>query len=112
VDEVKYEDLKNPCCLIAEDSPTIQKFYKTILPKLGVAFIVAENGRVALEHLEKIEKLGKKIDFFIFDLMMPELDGIALMEAIREKQTFSSVPVLIASAISDKTTAIKMFSML
>jgi len=74
-----YAELKSPSCLIAEDSPTIQNYYNVLLPKMGFTLIVADNGQVALDHLEGIKKAGKAFDLIIVDIMMPIMDGVELM---------------------------------
>ena len=103
-----FSKLKNPCCLIAEDSPTIQKYYATLLPTIDVSCTLASDGNEALLKLKEIEKANIKLNFMIVDIMMPGMDGAELMKRLRDMPSFSSTPIMIVSSISDKETAIKL----
>lgn len=52
---------------------------KVLLSNIGYEVDTAENGRVGIEKLE-----SNKYDLVITDLMMPELDGFAVMKHIKE----------------------------
>ncbi|MDB2110616.1 response regulator, partial [Clostridium paraputrificum] len=48
------------------------------------------------------ENSKKKVDLFILDLIMPNIDGFKLLKKIREYNNFRNIPILIVSSISDK----------
>ena len=56
------------------------KLILLILERLGYAADIANNGREALEALNKAE-----YDLVLMDIEMPEMDGIAATQAIRTK---------------------------
>ena len=55
---------------------------------------VAENGREALEFLDKTEQ----IDLVLMDIMMPEMDGYEAMTQIRKKQHYKNLPIIALTA--------------
>jgi CheY-like chemotaxis protein len=78
--------------LIADDSKTTQMLVKTTLSRIpGLQFRCAENGREALQVLEK-----EVVDLLVTDINMPELDGIALVREVRRKTR--DLPIVIITA--------------
>ena len=53
----------------------------------------AENGRVALERLSVAVP-----DLILLDLMMPEMNGFEFVTAIREKEAWRKIPVVVVTA--------------
>ena len=76
--------------LIAEDSSQTRQQLKTLLEADG-AFQVdtADDGAAALQALDQ-----QAYSFFLTDLRMPKLDGLELIEAVRERQLAVTVIVL------------------
>ena len=64
--------------LLVEDNPVNQRLMQKILAKLGCRWTVAENGRIALEELQRAD-----FDVVLMDLHMPEMDGVSAITAIR-----------------------------
>ncbi len=81
--------------LIAEDDRVTQLLLNAIVKKLGYTPITASNGRFALEFLEKNHQ---DVELLITDLMMPEMDGYALIESIRSNEQLSGLPIIVQSA--------------
>jgi CheY-like chemotaxis protein len=67
--------------LVAEDNVVNQKLATRLLEKRGHYVAVADNGRRALEALQK-----DHYDVVLMDIQMPELDGMAATALIREKE--------------------------
>ena len=65
-----------------------------ILDEKGMIIIEAENGKVALEKLEK----ESKIDIVLMDIMMPVMDGFEAMRQIRKNSRFKTLPVIALTA--------------
>jgi sigma-B regulation protein RsbU (phosphoserine phosphatase) len=57
---------------------------------------VARNGREALEILD-----AEPIDLMLLDIMMPELDGYAVLEHLNEQDRLADLPVIMISAIDE-----------
>jgi len=79
------QDARDPATflrvLLAEDNAVNQRLAVRLLEKRGHMVVVAGNGREALEALEK-----ESFDLVLMDVQMPEIDGLAATEAIREKE--------------------------
>ena len=76
--------------LICDDEADIRSALKIYLKGEGYALFDAENGRQALEMIEKNE-----IHLLIMDIMMPVMDGLAALSKLRE---FSNIPVILLTA--------------
>ena len=81
--------------LFVEDDVAINDMIKEYLTNEGFQMTVAYDGREALEKFSK-----DKFDLILLDLMLPQVDGMAVMKKIREQ---SLVPILIVSAKDSET---------
>jgi DNA-binding NarL/FixJ family response regulator len=79
--------------LLIDDDPNLILLVQDYLVFKGYEVITAENGREALEVLER-----EIPDMVICDVMMPEMDGYAFVEHIRLDPRTKWVPVLFLSA--------------
>src|SRR5215468_5116583 len=71
-----------------------------MLESKGYRCAVAHNGRVAQEHIKRTTP-----DLILSDMIMPEMDGIKLLEWVREFDP--DVPVIMVTAIHDISTALE-----
>lgn len=81
--------------LVAEDSPSIRKFIALSIKLMGHQIVMAVDGMDALEKLPL-----QKIDLFVTDLNMPNLDGYKLIQAIRQNKEYENTPIIILSSLS------------
>ena len=51
---------------------------------------------------------GLKPDLVLLDVILPELDGIGVLEALRSDPVFASLPVVIVSSDNDRDAVTKM----
>ena len=79
--------------LIAEDEPTIALVLSEVIQDLGYTPLLAQNGRQALELARE-----RRPALVITDLMMPELDGAALIAALRDEPG-DPVPTILVTAV-------------
>lgn len=75
-----------------------------VLKREGHTVVPADNGRSALALLREDQP-----DLIITDILMPEMDGIALLTALKEQG--STVPVLVATADIQKDTSENCFEL-
>ena len=76
--------------LLVEDSPEVSMTVREILDSAGHKVAQAVNGNEALSQL----KAGR-FDLVVSDIWMPEMDGIALLKAIRSAG--NAIPVVVIS---------------
>jgi CheY-like chemotaxis protein len=82
--------------LIVDDNSTHRDILRQHLFSWGVVVSVASSGRQALEILDR--SLGGEFDVIIVDAQMPEMSGAALIELIRGRPAFTSVPVVMMNS--------------
>ncbi|MBI4730757.1 MAG: pyridoxal-phosphate dependent enzyme [Chloroflexi bacterium] len=83
-----------PRIAIVDDSEEARRLIRRILQSQGnFTIFEAESGKKAL-------KLARKElpDLMILDLMMPEMDGFAVLDALRAKPETASIPVIVTTA--------------
>jgi PAS domain S-box-containing protein len=85
--------------LLAEDNAVNQRLAAHLLGDRGHHVTIANNGREALEMMEK-----RVFDLALVDVQMPEMDGLQLTSAIREKEkdTSTHLPILAMTAYAMK----------
>lgn len=81
--------------LIAEDDMFSRKVCYKLLDKMGHTPICSPDGKHAYQTL----LADNSIDLLITDIMMPEMDGKALINTIRGHSSFSQLPIIIMSAV-------------
>ncbi len=80
-----------PNILIADDEQEIVQLLKIYLETDGVTVFEANDGARALEILDNHD-----IDMALVDIMMPKVDGYAVIKAIRRREKY--IPVIVISA--------------
>jgi len=101
---------KGACILIVEDHPDIQRLIGEILGETyRLAF--AENGKVAIQQLQALEQENRLPSLIVTDLMMPEMDGFALVEWLKSHDTWHRLPVIVLTARANQHDKLKLLRM-
>ncbi|HEV8598928.1 MAG TPA: GAF domain-containing protein [Gemmatimonadales bacterium] len=79
--------------LVVEDDAGTRALLGKALGKAGWRVSEAENGRVALEQMQRTQPA-----LILLDLMMPEMDGFEFLDALRRQQPRRDVPVVVITA--------------
>lgn len=66
--------------LVVEDSAAVRLAVTEVIEQAGHAVVEAENGRIAIEILER-----ESFDLIVTDVLMPEVDGVEVIKAVRAK---------------------------
>jgi two-component system, chemotaxis family, chemotaxis protein CheY len=82
--------------LIVDDSATVRALVRSALEADGHAVVEAANGAAALAALEGADAP----DLVVTDLIMPEMDGLALIRALRADTRHRGLPILVLTTES------------
>lgn len=85
--------------LVIDDSTTIRKVVCSILERHGFTPQAAADGQTAIEMLTKAEA---PYDLVLLDFVMPKMNGFQFCRAIRARDEWKTLPVLLMSAKTDR----------
>lgn len=89
------EIFRNKTALVVDDNLVNLEVAGLTLKRLGFNILFAENGK---EAIETVEKKGSEIDLILMDLQMPILDGFKAAEMIRQLPLGERIPIIAISA--------------
>lgn len=81
--------------LVADDDTTTLDMISTVLSLAGFEVLTAANGSEALDHAR-----AHRPDIVLLDVMMPGMDGLAVLREMRADLDLVSIPVLLVTARS------------
>jgi signal transduction histidine kinase/AraC-like DNA-binding protein len=79
--------------LVVDDDPGILDMHSRLVEQTGRQAVTARNGREALNLIE-----GQIPDLVLLDLTMPEMDGFAVLDELRTRESTRDIPVIILTA--------------
>lgn len=85
--------MTNFTILIVEDEIDVRELYRDLLKDNGFNVLLATNGREGL-----VVARENKWDLMLLDIMLPEIDGLSVLEEVKEKH---KKPVLIISNLNN-----------
>ncbi len=93
--------------LIVDDEPTARLLLSRILQReLNCVVVEATNG------IEALDVLGREsFDFVVIDVMMPLMDGLKTLEAIRATPAVRHLPVMVLSAVRDEAQVRRLLAL-
>ena len=83
--------------LIVEDEFAIADLLKMALTDEGYCVLTAANGRQGLTRLAE----GPRPDLVISDYMMPVLDGVGMLQAMRSIESQRNIPCIVMSSMPE-----------
>jgi CheY-like chemotaxis protein/anti-sigma regulatory factor (Ser/Thr protein kinase) len=87
--------------LVVDDSPIDRRLASRLLERAGFTVRAAENGREALSILGESERA----QLVVTDLVMPEMDGLTLVQEIRSR--YGAIPVVLMTAYGSDEIAVR-----
>lgn len=78
--------------LVVDDEPGVLEGITLLLELEGFRVAQASDGRQALDRLSQTP-----CDLVVTDLMMPDMDGAELIDAIRERDDWKGIPIILTS---------------
>jgi adenylate cyclase len=92
--------------LVVDDNAGNRDMLSRRLDREGYSVDTAANGREALEKLE-----AGGFDLVLLDIVMPELDGFAVLQSIRANQRWKEVAVIMISALDEIRSVVRCIEM-
>ena len=89
--------------LIIEDEIKIQEILTEFLREIGYAVDCASDGIAGISQFNH-----EKYDLVLLDIMMPKIDGLAVLELIRKS---SDIPIILITAMESEEYQIKGFDL-
>jgi len=83
--------------LLVEDDVMIVRMYQRKLELEGFKVFLAFNGEEGLEILKK-----EKPDIILLDIMMPKMNGIEMLKALKKNPATKNIPVIILTNLGDR----------
>ena len=87
---------KKPYILLVDDDPLVIRMYQERLLNDGYDVRTAFDGRSALEMVQQ-----EKPEAILMDIMMPVLNGIETLRALKENPATKDIPVFILTNLGD-----------
>jgi CheY-like chemotaxis protein len=85
-----------PTILVVDDEHIIASMLQDLFEEAGYQVVTARTGR---EGLQRLAEVGP--DLILSDVMMPDLDGRALCQAIRADATYRAIPIVLMTAVPE-----------
>ncbi|MCX4245592.1 response regulator transcription factor [Paraliomyxa miuraensis] len=87
--------------LVIEDDPSVRTLLDKSLRAKGYVVETCDDGLAGLTMLERTRP-----DLIIVDIMMPRLDGMTFVEAIKRNEATKPIPVIFLTSNNDPKTMI------
>jgi signal transduction histidine kinase len=96
---------RRPTVLLADDEPDMRRFLRTQLDG-NYDVLEAADGAQALEKATQFLP-----DIILLDMMMPEMDGLAVCQELRKRENTVAIPVILLTARADEETKFNALEM-
>lgn len=83
--------------MVVDDDPIVRAALGDELEEQGFRVLLMEDATECLAVLSE-----QHVDVFVLDVLMPGMDGLDLMDAIRKRPQHRSTPVIFCSATADR----------
>lgn len=100
-DKQNHGDIRRTRVLVVDDNADMRNYIVRLLEK-NYEIDEAENGKVALDKVDSFAP-----DLVLTDIMMPVLDGVGLLHALKNSSKHSHVPVIFLSARAGEESRIE-----
>jgi len=94
--------MTQPKILIVDDEPFNVDYLEQELEESNYCIVTASNGREALDRVK-----DENPDLILLDIMMPVMDGFAVLGELQADPLLRSIPVIVISAVNDLESVVK-----
>lgn len=106
LDEVESLATHRGSILIVDDSPINRDILAQRLTRQGHTVRMAEDGRHALQLIRE-----NPFDLILLDILMPELNGYQVLQALKADKEWREVPVIMISALDELDSVVRCIQM-
>lgn len=92
--------------LVVDDDERNREILERRLKREGYATLSAESGRKALQMAAE-----HNIDLILLDIVMPEMDGLQVLETLKKNAHLQSIPVIMISALDEIQSVVRCIEM-
>ena len=94
--------------LIVEDSSVVREIIRQALGQMDYRPAdEAENGRIGWQKILRSAEEKRPYDLVFSDINMPEIDGLKLLEMVRNDPRTAAIPVVVVTTESEKQVVLK-----
>ncbi|MEP1207583.1 MAG: sigma-54 dependent transcriptional regulator [Rhizobiaceae bacterium] len=86
--------MMNHTVLVVDDDPVQRRILENAINKMGYRALTCEDGQAAIDLL--LDNPAAEVDLIVLDLVMPGLDGMGVLDALRENQL--ALPVIVQTS--------------
>ncbi|MFQ6024346.1 MAG: GAF domain-containing protein, partial [Acidiferrobacterales bacterium] len=86
-----------PTVLVIDDDPTVHDLMQRVLNKEGLRMMAAADGKEGLRLAKSVRP-----DAITLDVLMPGMDGWAVLTALKADPTLADIPVIMVTLIDEK----------
>ncbi len=87
--------------LVVDDNDSVRQLLQKMLEKLGYVVETASDG------FEALSKLVFDIDLILLDILMPGMDGFAVVKEIRTQAEYKDIPIIMVTGLSSREDRIR-----
>jgi len=87
--------------LLIEDEPQLVDIYNAVLSKSGFVVETFKYGELAKKRLAAIRRGGEKPDLILIDLILPDMNGIEILEEAKKYPETKDIPCFVSTNYSD-----------
>ena len=103
----EFEQLYNATIMMVDDEPITMEVVQAFLEEAGYHnFVLIEDSTEAMQAIEQ-----KIPDLLLLDLIMPEVSGFEILEAVRAHPKFKHLPIIILTSSSDNQDKLEALDM-
>jgi two-component system, chemotaxis family, chemotaxis protein CheV len=95
--------------LSAEDSGVMRKALIAVYEQLGIDYEVFKDGSLLLARVKELDP--DNISLIITDLEMPVMDGLKMIEAIKEEVRYADIPIVVNTNMANGSVSNKCFAL-
>jgi DNA-binding response OmpR family regulator len=93
--------------LVVEDDPDVGKLLQWVLQREGFAVTLISDGKAAADRVAA----GDPTRVVVLDVMLPQVSGYEILAAIRDRTSWSAIPVIMLTAKSQEKDIVRALDM-